>query len=74
MKGLPIGQLSNAVTTEDGVHGLMLCGPVANNTYEQLKKSVENNLRKNKIDSAAQSLLNRIRRKALIEINICSFD
>ena len=35
----------------------MLCSPVINNTYEQLKKSVENNLRKNKIDSAAQSLL-----------------
>ena len=68
--GLPIGQLSEAVTTDDGVHALMLCSPVANNTYEQLKKSVENNLRKNKIDSAAQSLLNRIRRKALIEISI----
>ncbi len=66
---LPIGQLSEAVTTDDGVHALMLCSPVANNTYEQLKKSVENNLRKNKIDSAAQSLLNRIRRKALIEIS-----
>ena len=49
---------------------LMLCSPVANNTYEQLKKSIEAILRKNKIDSAAQSLLNRIRRKALIEINI----
>ncbi len=70
LRGLPIGQLSEAVTTEDGVHGLMLCTPVANNTYEKLKKSVENNLRKNKIDSAAQSLLNRIRRKALIEISI----
>ena len=68
--GLPIGQLSEAVTTDDGVHALMLCSPVANNTYEQLKKSVENNLRKNKIDSAAQSLLNRIRRKALIEISV----
>ena len=68
--GLPIGQLSEAVITDDGVHALMLCSPVANNTYEQLKKSVENNLRKNKIDSAAQSLLNRIRRKALIEISI----
>ncbi len=70
IQGLPVGELSEAVVTKDGVHGLMLCSPVINNTYEQLKKSVENNLRKQKIDSAAQSLLNRIRRKALIEINI----
>ena len=48
----------------------MLCTPVVNNTYQQLKKSIENNLRNKKIDSAAQSLLNRIKRKALIEINI----
>ena len=60
IQGLPVGELSEAVVTKDGVHGLMLCSPVINNTYEQLKKSVENNLRKQKIDSAAQSLLNRI--------------
>ena len=69
LQSLPVGVLSEAVTTEDGVHGLMICTPVTNNTYAQLKKSVEANIRKNKIDIAAQSLLNRIKRKALIEIN-----
>ena len=69
LQGLPVGVLSEAVTTEDGVHGLMICTPVTNNTYAQLKKSVEANIRRNKIDIAAQSLLNRIKRKALIEIN-----
>ena len=69
LQGLPVGVLSEAVTTEDGVHRLMICTPVTNNTYAQLKKSVEANIRKNKIDIAAQSLLNRIKRKALIEIN-----
>ena len=48
LKRLPVGQLSEAVVTKDGVHGLMLCSPVINNTYEQLKKSVENNLKKKK--------------------------
>ena len=69
LKDLPVGELSKAVATKDGIHGLMICSPVINNTYSELKKTVENNLRKNKVDSAAQSLLNRIRRKALIEIN-----
>ncbi len=69
LKDLPVGELSKAVATKDGIHGLMICSPVINNTYLELKKTVENNLRKNKVDSAAQSLLNRIRRKALIEIN-----
>ena len=63
-KDLPVGELSEGIVTKDGVHGLMLCSPVINNTYEQLKKSVENNLRKKKIDSAAQSLLNRIKTKS----------
>ncbi len=69
IQDLPVGELSEGVATEDGVHGLMLCSPVVNNTFQQLKKSIENNLRRKKINSAAQSLLNRIKRKALIEIN-----
>ena len=70
IQNLPVGELSEGIVTKDGVHGLMLCSPVVNNTYQQLKKSIENNLRNKKIDSASQSLLNRIKRKALIEINI----
>ena len=66
---MPVGELSEAVATKDGIHGLMICSPVINNTYAELKKTVENNLRKNKVDSSAQSLISRIRRKALIEIN-----
>ncbi len=70
IQNLPVGELSEGIVTKDGVHGLMLCSPVVNDTYQQLKKSIENNLRNKKIDSASQSLLNRIKRKALIEINI----
>ena len=39
-----------------------------NNSYEEFKQIIEGRLRNTKINSAAQSLLNRIRRKALIEI------
>ncbi len=66
---LPVGVLSDPIITSDGVHGLMICSPVIQNSFEQFKQSIEANLRKNKIDSAAQSLLSRIRKKALIEIN-----
>ena len=69
IKDLPVGKLSDAVVTDDGVHGLMLCSPAINNTYAEYKESIKISLRKNKIDSAAQSLLNRIKRKALIELN-----
>ncbi len=69
IKNLPVGKLSDAIVTQDGVHGLMLCSPVTNNTYAEFKEAIEIGLRKNKIDSAAQSLLNRIKRKALIELN-----
>ena len=68
LEGLYVGILSEAVVTEDGVHGLMLCSPVINNSYEEFKQIIEGRLRNTKINSAAQSLLNRIRRKALIEI------
>ena len=68
LEGLSVGILSEAVVTEDGVHGLMLCSPVINNSYEEFKQTIEGRLRNTKINSAAQSLLNRIRRKALIEI------
>ena len=68
LEGLSVGILSEAVVTEDGVHGLMLCSPVINNSYEEFKQIIEGRLRNTKINSAAQSLLNRIRRKALIEI------
>ena len=64
IQNLPVGQLSEGVVTGDGVHGLMLCSPVVNNTFQQLKKSIENNLRNKKIDSASQSLLNRIKTKS----------
>ena len=68
LENLPVGILSDAVITNDGVHGLMLCSPIVNNTYEEFKNSIEGRLRNKKIDSAAQSLLNRIKRKALIEL------
>ncbi len=66
--GLPVGRLSEPVITDDGIHGLMLCSPVISNTFTQLKQSIEISLRQKKIDNAAQSLLNRIKRKALIEL------
>ncbi len=68
LKDLPVGKLSDAVVTKDGVHGLMLCSPVIKNSYLELKKNIEINLKNKKIDSAAQSLLSRIKRKALIEL------
>ena len=68
LKNLPVGKLSDAVVTNDGVHGLMLCTPVIKNSYSELKKNIEINLKNKKIDSAAQSLLSRIKRKALIEL------
>ena len=68
LKNLPVGRLSDAVVTNDGVHGLMLCTPVIKNSYSELKKNIEINLKNKKIDSAAQSLLSRIKRKALIEL------
>ena len=55
LENLPVGILSDAVITDDGVHGLMLCSPVVNNTYEEFKNSIEGRLRNKKIDSAAQS-------------------
>ena len=68
LKNLPVGRLSDAVVTNDGVHGLMLCTPVIKNSYSELKKNIEINLKNKKIESAAQSLLSRIKRKALIEL------
>ena len=41
LENLPVGELSKAITTKDGIHGLMICSPVAKNTIEQLKSSVE---------------------------------
>ncbi len=66
-EGLKVGILSKNIITEDGLHALMLCEPIIEIKYDDIKKNLENKIRYDKINSGANLLLDRIRQKALIE-------
>ena len=66
---LPVGQLSKAIITTEGIHSIMLCEPAKTVGLDELRKNIQQNLRIEKINNAANLLLNSIRQRALIEIN-----
>ena len=47
----------------------MLCSPVIENTLDKLKQNIEGKIRYTKINNSAELYLNRLKKKALIEIN-----
>ncbi len=67
--GLDVGTLSKTITTKQGIHSIMLCEPEIKVSLDNLKKNLEQRLKINKINNAASLLLNRIRQRALIEID-----
>lgn len=67
---LEVGKLSQAIITEDGIHSIMLCEQKKTVDLDSIKKNIEQNLRLEKINNAANLLLNDIRQRALIEINV----
>ena len=67
---LPVGQLSKAIITTEGIHSIMLCEPAKTVGLDELRKNIQQNLRIEKINNAANLLLNSIRQRALIEINL----
>ena len=66
--GLLVGKLSQEITTNEGIHSIMLCEPALKVDYATLKNNLEQKLKVNKINDATDLLLNRIRQRALIEI------
>ena len=66
---LKVGELSKAIITTDGIHSIMLCEVAKPINLDQIRKSIEQKLRIDKINNAANLLLNSIRQRALIEIN-----
>ena len=66
---LQVGQLSKAIITTEGVHSIMLCEKAKKVNFDEIRKNIEQKLRLEKINNAANLLLNSIRQRALIEIN-----
>ena len=66
---LQVGQLSKAIITTEGVHSIMLCEKAKSINIDEIRKNIEQKLRIEKINNAANLLLNSIRQRALIEIN-----
>ena len=66
---LQVGQLSKAIITAEGVHSIMLCEKAKSLNIDEIRKNIEQKLRIEKINNAANLLLNSIRQRALIEIN-----
>ena len=66
---LQVGQLSKAIITTEGVHSIMLCEKAKSLNIDEVRKNIEQKLRIEKINNAANLLLNSIRQRALIEIN-----
>ena len=66
---LQVGQLSNTIITTEGVHSIMLCEKAKTLNIDEIKKNIEQKLKIEKINNAANLLLNSIRQRALIEIN-----
>ena len=69
IKGLEVGKLSDVTISKNGIHSLMLCSPVIENTLDKLKQNIEAKIRYTKINNSAELYLNRLKKKALIEIN-----
>lgn len=67
---LPVGQLSKAITTTEGIHSIMLCEEAKTIDFDIIRKNIHQKLRMEKINNAANLLLNSIRQRALIEINL----
>ena len=68
LEGIKVGELSEAAISKNGIHALMLCSPIIENSLEKLKQSLEGKIRYIKINNSSENYLNRIRKKALIEI------
>ena len=66
---LQVRQLSKAIITTEGIHSIMLCDPAKTVNLDGIRKNIEQKLRIEKINNAANLLLNSIRQRALIEIN-----
>ena len=66
---LQVGKLSKAITTAEGIHSIMLCEKAKTVNLDEIRKNIEQRLRIEKINNAANLLLNSIRQRALIEIN-----
>ncbi len=67
---LPVRQLSKAITTTEGIHSIMLCEKEQTVDLDEIRKNIQQKLRIEKINNAANLLLNSIRQRALIEINL----
>ena len=68
LENIKVGELSEATISKNGIHSLMLCSPVIENSLEKIKQSLEGKLRYVKINNSSENYLTRIRKKALIEI------
>lgn len=66
---LKIGELSEAIITAEGIHSIMLCDIPKTVSLDAIKKNIEQKIRIEKINNAANLLLNSIRQRALIEVN-----
>ena len=66
---LQVGQLSKAIITTEGIHSIMLCEVAKTVDLDDIRKNIQQKLRIEKINNAANLLLNSIRQRALIEIN-----
>ena len=67
---LQVGQLSKAIITTEGIHSIMLCEAKKTADLDEIRKNIQQKLRIEKINNAANLLLNSIRQRALIEINL----
>ena len=66
---LKVGQLSKTIITTEGIHSIMLCEKAKTINLDEIRKNIEQKLRIEKINNAANLLLNSIRQRALIEIS-----
>ena len=69
LEGLEVGKLSEVTISSNGIHALMLCSPVIENSLDKLKQRLEAKIRLSKINNSSQLYINRIKKRALIEIN-----
>ena len=67
---LPVGKLSKAIITTEGIHSIMLCEEAKMVDFNEIRKNIQQKLRMEKINNAANLLLNSIRQRALIKINL----
>ena len=66
---LQVGQLSKTIVTAEGIHAIMLCDKAHTVNLNEIRNNIAQKLRIEKINNAANLLLNSIRQRALIEIN-----